>query len=132
MTAPEEARAMLTLMNRQVTALGGMGDASTFDDALYGFHVQQAVELGLKSWLTLRGVTYPHTHDLGALLHLLHQGGVDTVPLRDFVEFNAFAVQYRYDVMEPGEPALNRASALLRVVSLRDRIAKLISDTPSS
>jgi HEPN domain-containing protein len=132
MTAVEEARVLLALMERHVKALGGMGDALTFDDAVFGFHAQQAAELALKAWLTLRGTLYPRTHDLGALLYLLRQGGVDTAPLQDLIEFNAFAVQHRYDVMmDSGEPALDRARILRRVQSLRDRIVLLVRELPT-
>jgi HEPN domain-containing protein len=131
MTAAEEARALLSLVERHVKALSGMGDARIFDDAVFGFHAQQAAEMALKAWLTLRATLYPRTHDLGALLHLLHRGGVDTAPLQDLIEFNAFAVQYRYDVMDPGEPPLDRARILRRVHSLRDRIALLVQELPA-
>ena len=45
-----------------------MGDAEAFDDEIFGFHAQQAVEKALKAWLTEVGVTYPLTHDLSLLL----------------------------------------------------------------
>jgi hypothetical protein len=51
--------------------------------------------------------------------------------MRDLIEFNAFAVQYRYDMMDPGEPALNRAGVQLRVSALRDQIALLIREVPA-
>ncbi len=33
-------------------------------DVVFGFHVQPAVEELLKAWLSIRGESYPLTHDL--------------------------------------------------------------------
>jgi len=128
MTAAEEARDLLLLADSHVNALGGMGDARTFDDAVFGFHAQQAAELALKAWITLRGVAYPRTHNLGALLNLPRDSGVETAPLQDLIELNRFAIQYRYESIDPGEPVLDRASMLDRVSALRDRVAQLIRE----
>jgi HEPN domain-containing protein len=129
MTAAEEASVLLALAGRHLRALGGMADAATFDDAVFGFHAQQAAELALKAWLTLRGVAYPRSHDLGVLLHLLALPGAESASWRDLIELNAFAVQHRYDVLDPGERALDRPALLQRLAALRDRVGQAIRDT---
>jgi HEPN domain-containing protein len=43
-----------------------------FDDESYAsavcYHLQQAVEKALKYWISMRGKSYPKTHDISALL----------------------------------------------------------------
>ncbi|NIR50348.1 HEPN domain-containing protein [candidate division KSB1 bacterium] len=34
-----------------------------FDDEIFGFHAQQAVEKVVKAWPNLLGIVYPRTHD---------------------------------------------------------------------
>jgi HEPN domain-containing protein len=126
MRPAEEARGLLSLMEDHVRALEGMNDPEIFADAVFGFHAQQAVELAFKAWLALHGVAYPRTHDLGALLNLLREGGTQASDFRALIELNAFAVQFRYFPMNPDEPTLDRVGILARVVRLRDHVADLI------
>jgi hypothetical protein len=47
---------LLDLAGKDFKALGGMEDALTFADEVFGFHVQQAVERILKAWLAALGL----------------------------------------------------------------------------
>ena len=60
----EQARLMLKMSTKDYKALAGMLDLEVFEDEIFGFHVQQAVERALKAWLASLGVEYPKTHDL--------------------------------------------------------------------
>ena len=73
----EQARELAKAAERDIDALRGMGNVAVFADEIFGFHVQQAAEKLFKSWIALRGETYPLSHDLAALLDMLSEGGVD-------------------------------------------------------
>ena len=70
-----------------------------------GFHAQQAVEKAAKAALMRRGVRYPFTHDIAALLKLAHQEGL---PLpahsEDMPYLTPFGTLFRYEDEEWGLP----------------------------
>ena len=70
MRDPDHARALLSQARKDLRALAAMLDRDAFAEEIFGFHAQQAVEKSLKAWLSFLGLTYPRTHDLGALLEL--------------------------------------------------------------
>ena len=69
----EHVRALLRMAHKDFNALTGMMDSALFADEIFGFHVQQAIEKGLKAWLCACGIAYPPTHDLARLLTLLEK-----------------------------------------------------------
>jgi HEPN domain len=76
----KHARMMLDIANSDRKAIRNMLDADKFDDTIFGFHAQQAVEKLFKAWFSLRGVAYPRTHDLKVLHQLLEdqqEGGLE-------------------------------------------------------
>lgn len=93
----EHARALLRMAHKDFNALTGMLDSALFADEIFGFHVQQAVEKGLKAWLCICGITYPPTHDLARLLTLLEKTGANIEQFWPLVQFTIFAVQARYE-----------------------------------
>ena len=93
----EHARAMLRMAHKDFNALTWMLDSALFADEIFGFHVQQAIEKGLKAWLCTRGADYPPTHDLARLLTLLEKTGADIEQFWPLVQFTIFAVQARYE-----------------------------------
>lgn len=80
-------------------------------DAGLGFHCQQAVEKALKAVLAMRGVEFPYTHDLEALVELCEEHEID-VPedLSDVDSLSPFAVRLRYGAAAP--TGLDRDQAL--------------------
>lgn len=46
----DHARDLLNLARADLKAIAGMNDRDIFTDAIFGFHVQQAIEKGLKAW----------------------------------------------------------------------------------
>ena len=69
-----------------------------------GFHAQQAVEKALKAVLAARAVEYPRTHNLGLILDLLRDAGIDLSPDADRLpQLTPFGALLRYeDDMEAG------------------------------
>jgi HEPN domain-containing protein len=61
------------------------------------FHAQQAVEKSLKAALVHRGVTFPHTHDIAALVTAVRNAGIDWPDdLDEAVDLAEYAVAARY------------------------------------
>lgn len=72
------------------------------DDDTLGFHARQAAEKLLKAALAVRGLDYPRTHNLGALVELLSKASV-TLPegLADIDRLTPFGTVFRYDEVLP-------------------------------
>lgn len=119
------ARALMEAANRDVEALRGMADASVFADEIFGFHVQQGAEKLFKAWIALLGKTYPLTHNLAALLNLLADRGIDTMPFRELIGYTAYAVEFRYEGIESDTDPIDRESALALVETLQERVQRL-------
>ena len=65
------AQMLLEAAKRDIEALRVMRRNDGLPDEIYGFHVQQAAEKLLKSWIALLGESYPLTHSIETLLKLL-------------------------------------------------------------
>jgi HEPN domain-containing protein len=122
------ARRLLGMARKDLQALQGMTDSATFADEIFGFHAQQSMEKSLKAWLAVRGVEYPKTHDLRALLALLTEHGIDVQDLWDLVEYNLFAVQFRYEAFDLFEEVLDREAVIRRVVALVQRVERVVGE----
>ena len=110
---------MLAVAERDLKALGAMKDKDAFADEIFGFHAQQAVEKGLKAWLSAMGTAYPKTHDLGELLALLKESGADAATRYSaLADLTDFSVQFRYDSLEEIGGTLNRTEVLKDVTAL--------------
>jgi HEPN domain-containing protein len=85
------------------------------DDEAVGFHAQQAIEKWLKAILAFHGMEEVRIHDLGRLLELLRDAGVELPPGADRVdELTIYAVPMRYDELLDAEP-LDREAAVAMV-----------------
>ena len=122
----EHAKLLLSMAKKDLKALEGMEDAQVFEDEIFGFHTQQAAEKALKSWLSAVGVAYPKTHNLRLLLALLADSGEAVESFWDLIEYNAFAVQIRYEGLELSEEPLDRELALRRAREVIGRVEELI------
>lgn len=128
MAASDEARALLVAARRDGRALAGMTDVDVFAEEVFGFHAQQAVEKALKAWLALLDVEFPRTHDLSLLLNILREHSQDTHLFSGTIEFNAYAVQYRYEALdEVGQP-LDRTATIILVNRLLSAVDGLIEN----
>ncbi|MBF0192874.1 MAG: HEPN domain-containing protein, partial [Magnetococcales bacterium] len=107
-----------------------MRDVEDFSDAIFGFHVQQAIEKGFKAWLSALGVAYPKTHELHRLLMLLEEHGAPTEECHWVEEFNPFAVQFRYE-SSPWDESLDRGYAVSMTEVLLDHVGRQIEGIAS-
>ena len=121
------ARRFLELADRDIKAFRKLALDREIDDAVVGFHAQQAVEKCLKAVLARHEVAFRKVHDLSALIDLLGDKRLPFPPMREkVVELNPFAVLLRYDF--PETEALDRAMAKDVVDAVRrwaeDSVAK--------
>ena len=125
----KQAQELAGAAERDISALRGMSDAAVFADEIFGFHVQQAAEKLLKAWLASQGETYPLSHDLATLLHMLSAGGEDVARFDELVDYTRYAVRLRYTSVDPGTCLLDRPAAIEQVEALlstvRHRLAKM-------
>lgn len=126
MAESDEAKQLLTATLKDWNALKGMHDAEIFADEIFGFHAQQATEKALKAWLAWMRIEYPKTHDLTYLLGSLQAHGEDVEHFRGLIEFNPYAVQFRYDSFDEIGSALDRNDVLKRVGELIDFVNRKI------
>lgn len=131
MADSDEARELLAAARKDWRALTGMADALVFADEVFGFHAQQAIEKGLKAWLTLLGAEYPRTHDLSLLLSALEGRGQAVDPLYGLIEFNPYAVQYRYGAFDEVGTPLDRSSVVDRIDGLLKMVEALAGSKSS-
>ena len=124
-----QARILLDAAEKDVSALRGMGDPDVFADEIFGFHVQQAAEKLLKSWLASLGETYPPSHDLAALLDMLRTHGVDTTRFGELVDFTRYAVRLRYTSADPDAWPIDRRKALGQTEALLDDVGRRLTAT---
>jgi HEPN domain-containing protein len=122
----KQARAMLSMAHKDFAALTGMArDTVAFADEIFGFHAQQAVEKGLKSWICLHGIEYPFTHQLARLMQILVNSGEDMEAFWMLDQYSVFSVQARY---EEGDLALDapldRGAVIVEIQTLLDRVAQ--------
>lgn len=66
------------------------------------FHAQQAAEKALKAVLVHRGVEFPRTHSIAALLDLLPEDMPGPSELRKAAALTGYASFLRYPVGDPG------------------------------
>lgn len=123
--ALDDARRLMRRAQADLNALRNMGDREKFDENIYGFHAQQAVEKSLKAWLAFLGRSYPFRHDLGELLAALAAAGEDVEDLWTLADLTPFAVQLRYDAVE-ADTFLDREHVAAEIAALIFRIEELI------
>jgi len=129
MAGSDEAQHLLAAARKDWKALHGMTDSEVFADEIFGFHAQQAVEKALKSWLSFLGIEYPKTHDLSFLLNDLQSHGQNVEHLEDLVEFNPYAVQFRYEAFDELGSPLDRDAVKNQVGDLLRMVEKLIGSS---
>ncbi|ASC69506.1 hypothetical protein XM38_004330 [Halomicronema hongdechloris C2206] len=127
----KQARKLLLAAHRDLQALTGMLDFEQFADEIFGFHVQQAAEKSLKAWLAGLGDVYPYTHDLRALMQRLENLDCSVIAeFRSLLEFTAFAVQFRYGLVDTLDEPIDRKGAIAQVQSLYTTVETVLNSTP--
>jgi HEPN domain-containing protein len=115
MSAIDHARTLHLMAGKDIKALRAMTDGTAFDDEIFGFHAQQAIEKSLKAWIAAIGGTYGFTHDLRVLLLTLRELGCEIEPFKDLIRFNVYAVQFRYEPLEQLTGTIDRRAIISRV-----------------
>jgi HEPN domain-containing protein len=126
MSEPEEAQRLLIMARKDLKALRGMGQSTDFDDEIFGFHVQQAIEKALKAWLASMGHPYPYTHNLLVLFGSIEERGGDVKRFLDLVRYNSFAIQFRYEQADEVRQELDRGAAIHEVAEVVEHVERLI------
>jgi HEPN domain-containing protein len=120
------AHSLPSSAEKDLKAIRNMTDPGSFADEVFGFHAQQAVEKTLKACPALLGGEYPFVRDLDVLLNTLKRLGTNVDALRDLVELNAFAVQFRHDAFESPDEPLDRRSVTVAAVALFQKVSALL------
>lgn len=119
---------MMQIAERDINSLFGMLDnPEVFDDAVFGFHAQQAVEKLLKAILIFNGIEYKRTHDLQTLFLQTDEAGVEfSIEIKNLEELTSFAVEFRYDLFIEDE-TLNRKEIYDTIKELQQIILEAIN-----
>lgn len=120
-----EAARMLRIAQRDLKTARSMLDADLFDEASWGFHVQQATEKALKAWISALDQVYPRTHDLSLLDQLIIDFGGDPTRFQSLENFAPFGLLLRYDD-EPDSLNLDRAAWNQLCAELLDHVGSLL------
>ena len=122
MSNAELAGQLLSTARSDLLALSNMRDPDAFDDRVFGFHAQRAVEKALKAWLSALGESPPYTHDLSLLLHKLDALGQSVHGCWQFLELTSFAVRFRYEDMPEDEEPPDRETLTMEIRGLVGRV----------
>jgi HEPN domain-containing protein len=126
MAPAETATGFLHIAHRDLRTAVAMVDVSLFEEATWGFHLQQAIEKALKAWLlVLTPEQPPFSHNLRLLFQMLQDQGAAIEPFRALSGFTLFAVLRRYDE-EPDQEQLDRAAWNQLCADLLAHVASLI------
>jgi HEPN domain-containing protein len=111
MTPLEKARLLLDKAIEDEAAMLVLAAAPTVGDAIVAFHAQQSVEKFLKAVLASRGVAYPFTHDLLALIDLAEAIEPFPIDATDAMRLTPYGARFRYEIPSSGAVPLDRAWA---------------------
>jgi HEPN domain-containing protein len=105
------ARELLSLAEDDRAAAAALLEVGAVSDAIVGFHAQQAVEKALKAVLASRAADFPFTHNIGLLMQLCDDAGVELpASLGDADLLTPYGVALRYGARSAG--TLGREAAL--------------------
>lgn len=111
------ARKLLDLAERDFRAMASLSRDPQVDDAVVGFHAQQAIEKALKAVLSGGRIAFRRTHDIAELLDLLTDASLPLPPGADRLdELTPYAVEYRYGLIEPRGLDCQRARTTVEAV----------------
>jgi len=104
--APDLPGDLLALAREDLAAAEALDRAERVSDAPVGFHAQQAVEKALKAAIAGRDQDFPFTHDLGLLMQLCQDAGLELpAGLTDADRLTPYAAAVRYGLGDPGAVA---------------------------
>jgi HEPN domain-containing protein len=109
-STPDLPGNLLALAREDLVAAEALDREEQVSDAPVGFHAQQAVEKALKSAIASRDQDFPFTHDLGLLMQLCQDAGLELpADLTDADRLTPYAAAVRYGLGDPGAVATQDA-----------------------
>jgi HEPN domain-containing protein len=97
---------LLVLAREDLASAEALYAAERVSDSPVGFHAQQAVEKALKGAIASVGEEFPFTHDLGILIQLCEDAGLELpAALSDADRLTPYAAALRYGLGDPGAVA---------------------------
>jgi len=100
-------------------------------EEVFGFHCQQAVEKLLKALLTVVGVSFGRTHDLGHLMDLLGDAGhVIPEEASDLDRLTPYGTVFRYED-QPEDVDVRRQETLGAIRRLRAHVETVLTECSS-
>lgn len=115
-SAPDLPGDLLALAREDLAAAEALDRAERVSDAPVGFHAQQAVEKALKAAIASRDQDFPFTHDLGLLMQLCQDAGLELpADLGNADRLTPYATAVRYGL---GDPAAVATADALRWAAL--------------
>lgn len=126
MAPAETSTGFLRIAARDLRTAMAMVDSSLFEEATWGFHLQQATEKALKAWLlVVTPEPPPFSHNLRLLFQMLRDQGAAVEPFVGLSRFTLFAVVWRYDE-EPDVEHLDRVAWNQLGADLLDHVGSLL------
>jgi hypothetical protein len=126
MAPAETAAGFLRIAHRDLRTALAMADSSLFEEATWGFHLQQAIEKALKAWLlVLTPEQPPFSHNLRLLFQMLRDQGAAVEPFVGLSRFTLYAVVWCYDE-DPDVEHLDRTVWNQLCADLLDHVASQI------
>lgn len=122
----DHALLLLELAGKDHKALANMRDGEVFEEEIFGFHAQQAIEKALKAWIAAIGLVYPNSHDISALTTILESAGAGLSGFPDLEDFSIYAVQYRYEAYGEPEEKLDREETITVTGILIEHVHEVI------
>lgn len=101
-SAPDLPGDLLALAREDLAAAEALDRAERVSDAPVGFHAQQAVEKALKVAIASRDQDFPFTHDIGLLMQLCQDAGLELpADLAEADRLTPYAAAIRYGLGDP-------------------------------
>jgi HEPN domain-containing protein len=109
----------LTAARHDSLAYAKLASDPELHDSLAGFHAQQAIEKAIKAVLAHARIRFRRTHDIAELMDVLQDVGLAPPPFADRLdEFNPYAIEARYGLIEP--QGLDRPATQTMILAVLD------------
>ena len=119
---------LLIMAEKDLRALSNMLNSEIFDDEIFGFHAQQAIEKLFKAWLAWFDVLFPITHNIGKLYDLILELDERVIPYKKLAELTEFGVILRYTPLVTEHETINRNEVIAQVGKLFQLVKSLSSN----
>lgn len=101
---------LLALAREDLVSAEALDKEERVSDSPVGFHAQQAVEKALKAAIASRDLDFPFTHDLGLLMQVCEDAGLELpAELTEADRLTPYAAAIRYGLGDPQAVPAERA-----------------------